>query len=94
MLETGEQIIYNRKLYTITGIPRVQADEFPACWNNANDNESCIVRFVANATDYKGYKHAIYYEFDVIKGQEPEYDEFPWNSADAVKRIVCTEMIN
>lgn len=79
---------YEGKDYILTDQAFLSNRLFPGWWGDAQEGEHYTAEYHATATDAEGYNYLVYWQFDAVKGAEPEDESnYPWDDAH-ISRVV------
>lgn len=80
---------HDNKTLTLTADAQLSNRVFAGWWGDAKDGETYQAEFSAPAKDDQGNEYTVYWQFEAIKGQEPEDDSnYPWHDESAICRVV------
>jgi hypothetical protein len=73
---------YNGKIYTLVNEATLSNRVFTGWWGDAEEGEPYTAEYNADAVDADGNQYMIYWQFDEIKGNEPEDESnYPFDDA-------------
>jgi hypothetical protein len=76
--EFGE-VEFENRTYALTQQAYSSCRTFPGSWHDANEEETYIDEWCAGAIDKDGNKYEVTWQWDMIKGDEPEDgSNYPW----------------
>lgn len=74
--------------YTLAEVATLSNRPFAGWWGDAEDGDEYTSEWVARAIDDAGDEYQVYWQFDAIKGEEPEDDgNWPWDD-EHIARVV------
>lgn len=75
------EIEYKGKKYALVADATLTNRAFTNCWSDAEIGEEYTAEFSAKVIDADGEEYEAYWQFDAVKGEEPEDDgEWPWDN--------------
>jgi hypothetical protein len=82
-------VTHEGQTYTLTDVATHSNRPFPGWWGDASENEpSYTDEWVCAAIDADGNEYDVYWQFDAIKGEEPEdAGNLPWDDEN-ISRVV------
>lgn len=80
-------VVFNGKSYWLTEQADFSNRQFPGSWFDAQEGETYMTEFSATAVDGAGDGFEVYWQFETIKGEEPELDVYPWDE-DHIVRVI------
>ena len=76
--------------YTVDDDAVLSNRVFNGWWGDANEGDEYTAEYKANAVDSRGIDCDVYFQFDAVKGQEPEDEsEYPFDD-DHISKVVIT----
>lgn len=73
------KILWGGNVYHLTEQAELTNRVFHGWWGDAQEGETYTTEYSASAFDNDGNQHRVYWQFEVVKGQEPEDDgDYPW----------------
>lgn len=80
---------HNGKVITLTDQAVLSNRVFTSWWGDASEGESYTAEYHANGVDENGNDVMVYWQFDEIKGQEPEDESnYPWDDEHVSKVVL------
>ena len=74
------KVAHEGKEYTLAQVADYSNRVFPGWWGDVQEGEEYTAEFSASAYDNDGNSYMIYWQFDSVKGQEPEdLSNYPWD---------------
>lgn len=79
-------ITYNEVEYRLEEDATLSNRVFPGWWGDAEEGESYTAEYQARATGPDGNDYMVYWQFEEVKGKEPEDESnYPWENIHSVK---------
>lgn len=73
------KVLYGGNVYHLSEEASLTNRVFHGWFGDADDGETYTTEYSASAFDSEGAPYRVYWQFDVIKGQEPEDEgDYPW----------------
>lgn len=80
-------VTFEGKTYTLTAQADYTNRVFPAWYGDASEGESYTTEFDCEALDDAGNLYRVVWQFEVVKGEEPEPDNHNWDDVAFVELI-------
>lgn len=73
---------YKGKTYRLTEYATLSNRVFPGWFGDAEDGKTYTAEYQAMAVDKSGNECIVYWQFDTVKGEEPEDESnYPWDDS-------------
>lgn len=82
-------VAHEGNVYWLTQHPDYSNRPFGGWWGDAQEGESYTAEFEADAVDGAGDVYRVRWQFEVVKGEEPELDSLDW---DEIADVTLVEM--
>lgn len=81
-------VTHNGRTITLTEQATLTNRVFTGWWGEAQEGKSYTVEYSARGKDTEGNEYRVYWQFDAVKGDEPEDESnYPWKDSD-ISRVV------
>jgi hypothetical protein len=81
-------VVYEGKVYWLTAVADFSNRPFPGWWGDAQEGDLYTAEFSCPAVDGAGDEWLVYWQFEAVKGQEPEDNgAWPWDEEN-IARVV------
>lgn len=82
------EIEYEGKAYALTEQAVLSNRVFPGWWGDAKAGESYTAEYQAHAMDCDGRKYLVRWQFETVKGEEPEDESYYPFDDDQVTQLI------
>lgn len=82
------KVEFEGREYALLCEPSLTNNVFPGWFGDAKNGEAYVMQWGAGAVDADGIKHSMIWEFDAVRGEEPDDDSnWPWDAVYGVERV-------
>lgn len=79
-------VTYDGQVYVLQGQAYLSDRVFPGGWHDAEEGEEYTTEYYADAVDPDGNDYIVVWQFDTVKGEEPEDEEnYDWSDDNIVE---------